>query len=199
MKVQEAFKTLAKAIPGLQANCECNPEEQSMTDTLKEQAEALKANGTISAKQFQSLAEMDDDQLNMVRALVDALSQTGGQANEDEPEEPEEMAYEKPEDQVQTQSAVDPAKVDELVANKVAEHLRRHSVTERLVKNDRCPFDADELKAMSVEHLEKLEKSIRPADYSGAGGFAANSDAVDTQAKPLGLSGGVLNRKRKEA
>jgi len=42
-------------------------------------------------------------------------------------------------------------------------------LVERLVSNDACAFEREELEAMSICALEKLEKSLRPANYSGRG------------------------------
>ena len=48
---------------------------------------------------------------------------------------------------------------------------------------------------MDTGALETYEKSIRPADYSGQGGFAANSDAIDTNVTPL-LPRKLLGKKK---
>ena len=81
------------------------------------------------------------------------------------------------------------------VANRVQDHLRRHEVVNKLKANEKCPFSEDDMKAMSVDHLEKLEQSIRPVDYSGAGGFASNSAAIDENVTPL-VPRGALQRKK---
>ena len=47
------------------------------------------------------------------------------------------------------------------------------------------------MKTMNVDHLEKLEKAIRPADYSGQGG-AVHTHAADDKAQPMVLHKGVL-------
>ena len=44
----------------------------------------------------------------------------------------------------------------------------------RIVANRQCAFTADELAGFSLEQLEKLERTLRPADYSGRSGLAAN-------------------------
>lgn len=197
MKSKDALNVLASAL-GLRANCECQPEgDTPVTDTLKKQAEQLKANEKITAEQFEMLSSMDPDQLAMVQALISALEAAPGEA-EPEPmqdeQEPEPMAYDDKENV--NANAFDPAKLDELVANRVNEALSRKSVTDKLTANERCPFDAKELQTMSVAQLEKLEKSIRPADYSGQGAFAANSGGGNVE--PL-MPRGFIHNKRKEA
>lgn len=194
MKTKEAFNTLARAL-GLSTNCQCE-EESTMTDDMIQRAETLKANGSLSAKQFQMIQDMDEEGRTMLRALIDAMAGIGGNESDTPDEEPAEMKGDDYESNVTAQSAaIDPAKVDEMVANKVADHLRRHEVTAKLKTNERNPFSEDEMRTMSVDHLEKLEQSIRPADYSGQGGFAANSDAVDTDVQPLTIHRGVLGRR----
>lgn len=197
MNVNEAISTIRKAL-GLKGNCECK--EEGMSDLTKK-AEALKANGALTAKQFQLLTEMDEDQRAMVKALLDAM---GNVNNEEEPpaeEEPPVPNNEEDEEPaaMKANKGVDEKQIDKLVANRVEQALRRRDVVERLKANERNPFDDAELATMSVEHLEKFEKSIRPADYSGLGGFASNAAAADTDAKPLTLNRGVLSRKQKEA
>lgn len=54
-----------------------------------------------------------------------------------------------------------------LKANADAE---RNRLVAELAANDRCAFNADELKGFSTETLTKLAQSLRPADYSGRGG-----------------------------
>lgn len=154
---------------------------------LMKQAEQLKANGSLTAKQFQMLQDMDDEGRTMMRALIDAL----GAANADPVEEEEPAAMEgaapanmsqKPVERAQPEvKTFSQADVEEIVANQ----LRRAKVMERLVANEACAFDEADLRAMNIDALEKYEKSIRPVDYSGAGGFATNSDAVDTNVTPL--------------
>jgi hypothetical protein len=191
MKVNEALSTLAKAV-GLQANCNC--QEEPMTDTLKKQAEALKANGALSAKQYQMLSDMEADQLEMVQALVAALM---GQATNEE-DEPEVEAVAQEYEDKETMNANTKEKlvdVKALVANEVKEAIRRDRVMQKLVANAACPYDEAELQDLSVNHLEKLEKSIRPVDYSGQGGFATNSDAIESNVTPLRLNGVVARKK----
>ena len=93
---------------------------------------------------------------------------------------------------------VNEADIDALVANKVAEHLRRHDVVGKLTANERNTLTETDMKAMSVDQLEAIEKMIRPADYSGMGGFASNSDAIDANVTPL-VPRGIVGNRKKEA
>jgi len=202
MKTKDAFNVLASAL-GLRANCECQEEEgEPMTDKLKKQAEKLKANEKITPKQFEMIMSLDPEQKAMVQALLASLE--NAPAETEEPEEPEEMkgdGYEEMEDGADEDGApmnVNKADIDKLVANKVAEHLRRADVTGKLTANEQCPFSEDDLKVMSIAHLEKLEKSYRKADYSGQGGFGVHA-SQQGDVVPLQPRGFIHNKRSKEA
>lgn len=154
---------------------------------LEKKAEALVANGTLSAKQIEGLQDMDEGQLSMVKALVDAL--------ENAPKEVKEEVIEEVEEEVSAME--DDKDIDAVVANKVNEYIRRHEVVSKLAANEKNPFTADEMKAMPVSHLEKLEKSIRPADYSGQGGISTNT-VVTEDVQPLVINRGLLTPSDKE-
>lgn len=157
---------------------------------IMKQAEALRANEKLTADQLEMLQGMDPEQLKMVEAIADALK---GEAEPEASAEPEGEAMEYDDkEQMQRMSKED---LDSLVANRVQDHLRRHEVVNKLKANEKCPFSEDDMKAMSVDHLEKLEQSIRPVDYSGAGGFASNSAAIDENVTPL-VPRGALQRKK---
>lgn len=196
MQTKEALSTIAQAL-GLRSNCECNDDETKEAEMpeIMKQAEQLRKNEKLTPEHLEMLQGMDPEQLRMVEAIADALK---GEAPE-EPESPEEpegeaMEYDDKE-QMQRMSEQD---FEKMVANRVDQAVRRRDVMAKLATNEACPFDESEMKAMSVEHLEKLEKSIRPADYSGAAGFATNSGALDTNVEPL-VPRGALQRKKKEA
>ena len=193
MKVNEAINTLAKAL-GLRSNCNCEEEDGPMD--LMKQAEALKSNGSMTAKQFQMVQEMDEEQREMLAAIIGALGNVKSQDEPDEEGEPAVAEYEDKQNEehemslnskgVKTFSEQD---VERIVANQ----MRRQKVMDKITANEACAFEESDLHAMSVEALEKYEKSIRPADYSGAGGFATNSDAIDTNVQPL-RANGVLSK-----
>ena len=198
MKVNEAFSTLARAL-GLRNNCECTEDHM---DLLK-QAEGLKANGSVTAKQFQMLQEMDDEGRAMMAALIQALGNVSAQEDGVEDEEPAAAEYDDKQNEAEAMNANSDKGVktfsEQDVERIVANQLRRQKVVDKLTANEQCAFDESDLKAMTIEALEKYEKSIRPADYSGAGGFATNSDAVDTNVTPLRANGVLAKIKRKEA
>ena len=171
---------------------------------LMQQAEELKANGSISAKQFQMLTEMDEDARTMVRALLDAMGSVTGQESDegDHDDEPASMEYDDKQNEAETMTANSSGVktfTEQDVERIVANQLRRSKVMDKLTANEACAFEESDLRAMSVEALEKYEKSIRPADYSGAGGFATNSDAVDTNVTPLRANGVLAKIKQKGA
>ena len=198
MNVKEALKTIA-ANMGFRARIE--RDEDMQNDSLICKAETLKANGKISSKQFQQLMDMEEDERALMRAFIDAIENAGAPKVEEEEDREEEVA-EMDDGAVATDAMAAQNKkdvdIDAIVANKVEEQLRRRDVVGRLVKNDKCPFTEDDMKAMSVDHLEKVEKAIRPADYSGQGGFATNSDAVESNVKPLVPRPGVVRPRKAE-
>lgn len=152
---------------------------------LEKKAEKLVANGTLSAKQIEALQGMDESQLAMVKALVSALE-----------ESPKEDVVEDVVEE-ETQVMEDDKDIDKMVANKVDEYIRRRDVVSKLVANEKNPFTADEMESMPVSQLEKLEKSIRPADYSGQGGMSTNAVITD-DVQPLMINRGVLAKNNKE-
>jgi hypothetical protein len=188
MKVNDAMKTIAQAL-GLRSNCECKGGQMDLITKATE----LKANGSISAKQLQMLQEMDDDTRKLMAALIDAMGTVAAVAEEEE-EEPQSMDNAIGAAPVATQNqkgTVPVAEVQKMVANA----LRRQRVIDALTANSACAFDEADLQVMSIEQLEKYEKSIRPVDYSGAGGFATNSNAADTNIVPM-LPRGALAAKK---
>ncbi len=201
MKVNEAMATLAKAL-GLKSNCQC--EEDNGMDILKEAEGLVKAN-MIDAKQLAAIQKMDPADREVMAAFIGALGTTGGEIEEVMEDTPEDEKGAPP--MVQTDKALNVfgaeladglVDIDQLVANKVADHLRRADVLGKLATNSANKLTEDQMRAMSVEQLETVEQMIRPADYSGANGFAANSTAIDTNVTAMPLRG-VLTGKKKEA
>ncbi|MBX3050815.1 MAG: DUF2213 domain-containing protein [Caldilineaceae bacterium] len=62
----------------------------------------------------------------------------------------------------------------------------RDELVAALAVNERCPFDAEELKALSTQHLHKLAGAYAPADYSAGAGVVGNrsNDVFETLAMP---------------
>ena len=200
MKVNEAWAVLSKHL-GLKSNCEC----EDHMDIIKQAEGMVKANA-IDAKQLAAIQGMDPKDREVMAAFIAALGATGG---EDEMGEVEEMEDAAPEEDmpamVQTQNkkqgikTMSDADLDTLVANRVADHLRRHDVVGKLTANEANKLTADQMKAMSVDQLEAIEQMIRPADYSGQGGFAANSDVIDANVTPLVPRGILATHAKKGA
>jgi len=205
MKVNEAMVTLAKAL-GLKSNCQCE-EDQGM-DILKEAEGLVKAN-MIDAKQLAAIQKMDPADREVMAAFIGALGNMGGEM--EEPEGMEDMPGEEEDMPLMAQSeknkgdapkVMTEADINKLIANGVAEgvksEIRRIEVLGKLATNSANKLTEDQMNAMSVEQLEAVEQMIRPVDYSGAGGFATNSDAIDNNVQPMPLRG-VLGGKKKEA
>lgn len=201
MRVDEAWSVITKSL-GLKSNCEC---EGDSMDIHAQAEAALKANA-ITPAQFKMIQDMAPEDRKMLSAVISAIGEMGEpETAEDMPEDELPDAMEGDEYEGKNMKATDKPKaqakevdIDALVANKVSEHLKRHEIVGKLTANERNSLTEDQMKAMSVEQLEAVEKMIRPADYSGQGGFAANSDAIDTNVTPMGLRG-VLGGKKKEA
>lgn len=141
--------------------------------TKKDQVDKLVGNAKLSPEQIELLMEMDPEQLAMVEALADTLGQA---AEEDAP-----TVAEKDDEE-------DAPNIEEMVANAVAKALAANSRAGRVasvVANGANVLSESTLKAMSDDDFAKYEASIRPVDYSGAGGFVSNnSDATVTPLVP---------------
>lgn len=208
MDLKQAVAVIVNAIAGVNANgnCTCN-EGDPMTDELIKHAEQLKANEMITPQQFKMLSEMDEEQLAMISAVASALASAGG----GEPAEPtpEPMAEE------EEVPMAEEEKLEEMVANAlaklgikansegdmeqvVANAIERQRLTDELVANEACPFDEAELKTFSVANLEKLAKSLRPADFSGRAAPATNSHVATEEVQPLVANRGLMARHKQE-
>lgn len=55
----------------------------------------------------------------------------------------------------------------------------RDDLVGRLTANRQCAFTQEQLQVMPLDHLEALERSLRPADYSGRSGVTANAFTDD--------------------
>ena len=205
-KLQRAFDTLAEAA-GLKSNCACGEGEMTDAERLKQAGDKLVANGKLTAKDIEKLQNFDAEQRKMALALMDSMAEVS------EPEDGEELngdggdgatnevdqgSGEDDEDIVAMSRGKAPKDINKLIANRVDEQVRRRDVVSKLTANAECPFDEKDMAGMSVNHLEKLEKSIRPVDYSGQGGFSANSGTTEN-VQPMTLNKGVLGGKRKES
>lgn len=140
----------------------------------KTQVEALVGNAKLSPEQIELLMGMDPEQLAMVQALAGTLGQAAPAAAEETEED--EMP------------PVDMKAIANMLDERIAKALAANSRADRIAKvvaNGANVLSADTLKAMSDADFSKYEASIRPVDYSGAGGFVTNSgDAVSTPLVP---------------
>jgi hypothetical protein len=174
MQTKQALETLAQAL-GLRANA---TEGGNMSESK------LMNNAMLTPEQLEMLQGMDSEQLTMVEAIVEKLTEKAEGEEAPAEEMPAEPGMEEAEDKEQM-NRMSEQDLEKVVANRVDEAIRRREAKSKLTANAACPFSEGELDEMPVTHLEKLEKSIRPADYSGQGGFAANSDALETEVTPL--------------
>ena len=58
---------------------------------------------------------------------------------------------------------------------------QKEDLVARLTANARCAFTKDDLATMSMEALAKLERSLRPTDYSARAGVTANAFEDDEE------------------
>lgn len=204
VRLNEAFKVIAQGL-GMRTNCSCNEEtEMTVEQKLKAQAEKLKANGKLTAEQIETIMGLDAEQLDTVGALTFALLETGGgqdPSDDGAVMEDEDMPVDDgnaPAVNKQRKAApvVNEEQLEKLVANRVQEQIERAEVTRKLVANEKCPFTEDEMQGMSVNHLKKLEASIRPADFTGQGGFATNAAETQEDYQPLTVHSGITARKK---
>ena len=84
------------------------------------------------------------------------------------------------------------ADLDRMVGERVAAQLARSEVKSKLLANSANTFSEEEIDSLPVATLEKYEKSIRPVDYSGQGGFSTHRGATKSSGTPLLLNRGVL-------
>lgn len=209
--MNEALKILMKAL-GLQTNCA----QDSLAANVLKIAEQLKANGKLTGKQFESLASMDEEQRGMVGAILGAMGEADkaaakaakqkAKANEgkegEEEEEEEEYAANQRRGQPQVFTAAQiNALIDKRVNEQVAarvEGAEKGEVKAKIKANSANALDDAALDGMSLAALQQYEKSIRPVDYSGQGGFAVHQGGDTTKNKPLLVHSGVLSARAKK-
>lgn len=185
-KTKDAFTTLAAAL-GFRANCNCNGDDE-MSDQLSALAEKLKANAKVTDDQLKVFNAMSLEDQEKLMPLFANESKEEVKDNEDEEEEEEKKPMTNASD------------IDALVANAVSEALEAKEKAEiitELKANTACIFDDKELAGMSVNSLKSYRKSIRPADYSGAGGVVVHSS--DPVSQPLNINQGLQALIKSEA
>lgn len=237
VKVKEALSVLSKAV-GIHTNsCDCQ-ECKSMKklaavradfEKLKLYANAkflaavnaalalaadssFKANKALESKHLKMLEDMDEGQLEMMAAMIQAYKATDPAAAAEEEEVIEELEEEEDPNAMKAQQrkaakAKEPLQItrgelDSIVANAVTKAISeqvpamsaRSDVVGRLKANARNPFSDEELATLPVSALEKTELALRPEDYSGAGGFSVHSGADDDD-EPMAV---IANRQQAE-
>lgn len=194
--IRRALNVIAQRL-GLSTNacdcagdCQCNGGHDMATEkTVAERVEALKANKAITPDQLGMIQKMDEDQMTMVLGIIEK------QLEMDKSPEPEMAEEGEPEPENMQAVNVNSDEGRKFIANQVKEGMRRERVAEKLLANSNNAFSDEQLASMTTDALEAYEKSIRPVDYSGQGGFASNGATVDNNAQPLGPSRGVLGTK----
>lgn len=192
-KFAGVVNALAAGLGLLVNKCKC---EDKTMDLLKK-AQALKANGKITQEQLDMVQSLDEEGRKMLLAIIGALADTA--PKEPKPGEPA-VADNADEPRPGDQAAAAPSAEDvsKMVANGVADGIKRHELTAKLINNEANVFDHADLAAMTTAQLEKLEAKLRPADYSGMGGGQASNhsqnDAVATE--PMVIRAGILGKKK---
>lgn len=145
------FNKLINQIAQATGLCKCSEEEKSMSTKVEE----LVGNAKLTDDQLKALEGLDEGQIEAVMAL-----------NSHKPE---------PEPVIPAEVKVDTA----AIVAEVTANLKRDQIVERIATNAACVLGVETLKTMSAEDLEKYEASIRPADYSGAGGVVVHSTTTE--------------------
>lgn len=184
--VRDGLSAIMSAL-GFKTACLC--EETTMTkEELIAQAKALKTNGTISAKQLKMLEEAGEDELEMMVLMAGAMLEKGkAAAAQEEPDDEDEAAAaaaaaaeedEEANKRAGARNRQSPPKqltqsdINKMIASGVETAITRRDLVSKLVANEACPLDEDDVKTMTTEALGKLEKKYRTTvnDYSGQGG-----------------------------
>lgn len=127
----------------------------------------------------EELAEAPESLLDKLLALSESETEEETETEEEEVEtqeegEDEEVETETQEDAIPQVIADALAKLgtrlETIEAGLASQEAGEKAVlVERLVSNDACAFEREELEAMSICALEKLEKSLAPVSYAGRG------------------------------
>lgn len=165
----------------------------------------VKANEGLGAKHLKMLEDLDERGLDMMSAMIEAYRSAGAkqQADDEPPANPDDEdpnAMRKQNRNANQPITITTGELNTLIANAVAkavatqipEQSRRLEVSAKLKANEANPFSDEELSTLPVETLERVEQKLRPVDYSGAGGFAANYRRDEGDDAPLRINRGVL-------
>lgn len=201
------------------ANAPTEPEESAMPDeTVQteeavteeecvtcEQMKTLHANGSITAKQLETLealaTSIGADQAKILLDIVSGLA-TKTETPEETVEPEAEYMEQKPEEDESDKPSVNTAEIEAMVKKMVAHHVaemlpaltretsERAEIAARIKANERNTLTDDELQTTPIEMLRMLDTALRPTDYSGQGGVTVNRNA--SAVAPLTLSNGLL-------
>lgn len=158
----------------------------------KEKVEALITNARTkwTEDDREKLMAMDEeilDKMEPEEPEEETTTEETEEAEEEEKEGGEETTTEQQQPQTfeeWVETIPDPELREEMKANRKRVQERRAQLVEGLAKNERCQFDKEELNAMTTPQLEKLERSVKPEDYSGKGGPRGHSSGEDEDAIP---------------
>lgn len=184
---------------GIVANGKVDASKHSNFVASVDKTLGLKTNEGLGSKHLKMLEDLDERGLELMAAMIEAYRSTGA-ANQEPPaadpdDDPDDMAAATNDDgSPKTQRrkngdgtvTINQSELDKMIANAVAkavetqvpEQARRTEVVGKLKAHaDRNPLTEDDMKTLPVESLERIEKSLRPADYSGQGGHWPNINA----------------------
>lgn len=174
-------------------------------------AAALKVNAALESKHLKMLEDMDEGQLDMMAAMIQAYKSTepakAAEGDTDPPPEEDPNMQTKTNRKAGEPIQITKAELDTLVANAaqkaVADYAKtalpeasaRAEVVGRLKANAANPFSDEELASLPVAALEKTELALRPADYSGGPGFSVHA-SMPGDDEPMAVT---ANRRREES
>jgi hypothetical protein len=195
--VMAMLKNLGAAL-GISTNCSC--EGSDMKPTAKEiatlatnlQARGVQIEGMATNFNIADLEALSETGRAALYGALKALEKAAMKPPAGEGGEGEESGK-KPAANAQPQG-ITVEQLGTMIGNAVRKEVgalksellvagRRADVTARLLANSANTLTEAELQAMSVESLEKIDKALRPTDFSGAaggpgvGGFSANESA----------------------
>jgi len=173
------------------------PKDNDVTVMLRKLHVAEK----LTAKQIEMLQNFDEEQLAMVRALVEMMLDQGGTEEAPaEPAEPEAGMGEDDHERMMDDPEDKPANFAKRVREAVAAELETQSKHREAIASvdlESAGITEDDAKAMPVETLQRLAKRhpSRKADFSAFAGHAAAEK--DDGYRPMGAPAGVLAHYKK--
>ena len=173
------------------------PKDNDVTVMLRKLHVAEK----LTAKQIEMLQNFDEEQLAMVRALVEMMLDQGGTEEAPaEPAEPEAGMGDEDHERMMDEPEDKPANFAKRVREAVAAELETQSKRREAIASvdlESAGITEDDANAMPVETLQRLAKRhpSRKADFSAFAGHAAAEK--DDGYRPMGAPAGVLAHYKK--